>query len=131
MLLTLLLLAGCAPTGKAPPDPPAGAGDSADPPDTAPPDDTAPEETGQPEDTGEAEDSADSAETADPGPPECPSGMVAIPDAEAPAYCIDAYEATAEGDLGNADQGEAYPDGSTAATAEAIGGVVPTTQLSW
>jgi formylglycine-generating enzyme required for sulfatase activity len=47
------------------------------------------------------------------------------------ALCIDAYEATVTGELGNADQGEAWPDGSTTATTRAVAGVLPTTNLTW
>lgn len=71
---------------------------------------------------------ADTGETGDTGwDGPCPPDMVQVSD----VLCVDAVEATITGDLGNADQGAAWPDGSTTATAEAVVGVVPTIHVSW
>lgn len=63
----------------------------------------------------------------------CPEDMVPVRDALGePAYCIDLYEAHLDGGaLGERDQGAGYPDGSTEAIAQSIGGVQPTTVISW
>lgn len=64
----------------------------------------------------------------------CPPGMAAIFDREDPAqipvYCIDAYEASTQGDLGSRDQ---YAEGAipTTATAQSLAGVIPKTGISY
>lgn len=66
----------------------------------------------------------DTADTADTGP--CPGGMVHVSD-----FCIDAFEATVDGDLGDADQIDAWPGTTTTAVARSEQGVLPTVPLSW
>ncbi|MEN9785811.1 MAG: hypothetical protein RLZZ299_1075 [Pseudomonadota bacterium] len=66
-------------------------------------------------------------DTAGEGTPDpCPPGMALVG-----AFCIDTVETTVEGERGNADQGTAWPDGSTTAVARPVHGVVPSVQLSW
>lgn len=78
-------------------------------------------------DDSAADDSAtdDSAgDTSSAGP--CPVGAVPVGD-----LCIDAWETTVTGDLGNTDQGADFPDGSTTATSTAVPGVIPTIHVTW
>jgi formylglycine-generating enzyme required for sulfatase activity len=63
--------------------------------------------------------------------PGCPGDMVPVPNEAEPAFCVDFAETTVTGLLGNADQGAAWPDGSTTATAAAVLGLVPSTGISW
>lgn len=73
-------------------------------------------------------DNADTADTADTGwDGPCPPGMALVGD----TLCIDVVEASVTGELGTADQGAAFPDGSTTAVAEPVVGVVPTINLTW
>ncbi len=84
-----------------------------------------PAETGQvhhgPDDSAVDDSAAD-----DTGQQECPVGAVRVA-----SFCIDAWETSVTGDLGNRDQGAAFPDGSTTATATALSGVVPTIHITW
>ncbi len=70
--------------------------------------------------------SADTASGADTGQGPCPVGM-----ALAGATCIDIVEAVLTGDLGDANQGFDWPDGSTTALAEPRPGELPTLHVSW
>ncbi len=61
----------------------------------------------------------------------CPDGFVMAYSA-AGAFCIQPYEVRFEGQLGNADQGRDWPDGSTLPTAlHSAAGLHPTEHLSW
>jgi formylglycine-generating enzyme required for sulfatase activity len=59
----------------------------------------------------------------------CPSGMVSVGQLEG-QFCIHQYEASLTGELGNLDQGQSYPDGSTAVTIISQAGLTPT-KTSW
>ena len=65
--------------------------------------------------------------------PYCPEGMVSVRDSsEQPVYCIDRFEIVIVGEeLGNADQGTSWPDGSTLAYAQSVYDVAPSTHFSW
>ncbi len=65
-----------------------------------------------------------SGDTAAPSP--CPAGM-----ALAGAACIDVVETVLTGDLGDANQGFDWPDGSTTAVPEPRPGELPTLHVSW
>lgn len=60
---------------------------------------------------------------------DCPCGMVPVGDG--PAFCVDRYEAVVDGELGRADQGRGYPDGSTTAVTEQVEGIRPTLHVTW
>lgn len=81
-------------------------------------------------DASDGRDTSDTLDTAAPSDSAseepCPSGMVQVLD-----FCIDAFEATVEGDLGYADQRAEWPATSTAASADPVEGAVPTVELSW
>lgn len=72
---------------------------------------------------------ADSAETGSPDTPDTPGCIDGRVDLG--FTCIDAYEAVVSGDPGHPDQGTAWPDGSTAATARPLRGANPTEHLTW
>ncbi len=61
----------------------------------------------------------------------CPTGMVPVPDAKAPLFCIDAWEGLAAGDLGAADQYPTWPEPASRAASVSRAGVKPTTAVSW
>ena len=65
--------------------------------------------------------------------PYCPEGMVSIRDEQdEPVYWIDRFEIKLIGEeLGNLDQGVAWPDGSTTSESESVEGVLPSTHFSW
>lgn len=62
--------------------------------------------------------------------PACPAGMALVTGGDGP-FCIHRYEAYFWGDPGHADQGTAFPDGSTKGIVVAERGRVPTTSISW
>ncbi|MCB9742093.1 MAG: SUMF1/EgtB/PvdO family nonheme iron enzyme [Alphaproteobacteria bacterium] len=61
----------------------------------------------------------------------CPAGMAAVGDPEAPAFCVDAYEAVYEGELGSSNQRlpDAVPPAATARSAAP--GELPSKGLSF
>jgi hypothetical protein len=61
----------------------------------------------------------------------CPCGMAPVGAADAPAFCVDVFEALVAGDLGNTEQGRRYPDGSTTAVATQAEGIPPTLHVTW
>ena len=73
------------------------------------------------------------AELVIPEDPFCPVNMVSVrDDLGEPVYCIDIFEiSTDDGDMGNKDQGEDWPDGSTTAAAISAPDVLPAIFFSW
>lgn len=90
--------------------------------DPSPPADSAPADSAT--DTADTADTGDTADTA--APSRCPTGMVDLG-----ALCMDAVEVSVVGELGHADQGTAWPDGSTTATSRAVPYAVPDAHVSW
>lgn len=86
----------------------------------------APADTGRPHFGSDDSAVDDSAADDSGGSGDCPAGAVLVG-----SLCIDAWETTVTGDVGNADQGANFPDGSTTATATALSGVQPSVQVTW
>ncbi len=81
-------------------------------------------------DSGLPRDTADSTDTSAPAS-QCPSSMVPVgPPGEAPSFCIDPYEVTVTGDLGDADQHSEFA-APTTATTESLEGVQPAVLVSY
>ena len=134
MLIPLLIaaLGGCTPSDLPPPPGLGGLDGGATPGDTAlgagPSGDAAPGDSasgGPPADTAPGDTAAAAGE-----PEPCPPEMRPIPDAEAPAFCIDTWEVQVEGELGDSDQ---YTEGAepTLATTISAAGRVPSVSVSF
>jgi hypothetical protein len=118
--LGLLLLPGCAPEAPRTDTVPSSE-DTAAAPDTG-----SDEDTGSDKDTGSDEDTGSGDPTW-----QCPTGMVPVGgDLSLPDFCIDQYEATVTGEIGDPNQhsGTGTP---TTATAESVPEVMPSVGISF
>lgn len=63
-------------------------------------------------------------------PGTCPDGLVEVP-GRVGSFCIQPFEATFTGAMGNRDQGAGHPDGSTVGQVTATAAGVPTIGITW